>query len=212
MSRLPFIIVIATVWCYWGSVVLMILRSRLKFGASSGAVPRTIRERLMWLVWVPTVIAWQVVPGVAYISSHPMLRAPQWAVDRPNSTTNWLAVIAAVMAYVFTIPCWLTLKSNWSLAIVPEKSTQLVTHGLYARIRHPIYALGIVLLTATIIVAPSPAMLLVGIAHIILVLLKSESEERFLKEKHGQVYGDYCKRSGRYLPWPLKLENLSAGR
>jgi protein-S-isoprenylcysteine O-methyltransferase Ste14 len=76
---------------------------------------------------------------------------------------------------------------------------------LYARIRHPIYALGVVLMTATMVVAPSPAMLLVGISHIILVLLKVESEEQFLIQEHGQLYDDYCKRSGRYFPRPLKF-------
>ena len=205
MTRLPWIMVVSVVWCYWGSVVLMILRSRIKFGASPGAVPSTMRERLMWLFWVPTVIGWNVVPTLAYAAPYSLLRAPQWAFEHPHAAANWIAVIAAVSAYVLTVPCWLTLKSNWSLAIVPAKATELITHGLYKRIRHPIYALGILLLLATIIVAPSPAMLLFGVSHIILVLLIVESEEQFLIQKHGQLYGDYCQRSGRYFPRLWKL-------
>jgi protein-S-isoprenylcysteine O-methyltransferase Ste14 len=212
VNRLPLIIVISTVWFYWGSVVFMILRSRFKFGASSGAVPRTTRERMMWMVWVPTVIGWLILPALAYTSSHPLLRAFGWTADQPVQLINWLAVIVAMLAYALTVPCWLTLKENWSLAVVPDKPSELITHGFYARIRHPIYAFGILLLMATIVVAPSPAMLLAGIAHIILVLLKSGSEERFLREQHGRAYGEYCERSGRYLPWPMKLGRCSTVR
>ncbi len=212
MNRLPVWIVIVTVWIYWGSVVLMILRSRVKFGAASGAVPRTAREQWMWMVWVPTVIGWLVFPVLAWRCSHVLLRTPSWAADHRLALINWLAAAAAVLAYGLTVPCWLALKENWSLAIVPDKPSKLITHGLYSRIRHPIYAFGMLLLVATLVVAPSPAMLLTGIAHVTLVLLKSESEERFLRQKHGQAYGDYCNRSGRYLPWPARFRRSSALR
>ena len=204
MHRLPLAIVMVTVWCYWLSVVVMIVRSRLKLGAAAGAVPKTGLESWMWLIWVPTVIAWQVLPGQAYVTSLPLLSAPQWAIDHPIALLDWIAVVAAILAYVLTVPCWLTLGSNWSLAIVPGKATSLVTRGFYARVRHPIYSLGLVLMAATVAVAPSPAMLVVGGAHLILIVLKSANEERFLKQKHGQVYVEYCRRTRRFLPWPDK--------
>ena len=104
--RLPVTIVAITVWCYWLSVVVMILRSHLKLKSAAGAVPRTGLERWMWLIWVPTVIGWQVLPRLAYLTSLPLLRAPQWAMDHPNAVVDWLAVVAAILAYVLTVPCW----------------------------------------------------------------------------------------------------------
>jgi protein-S-isoprenylcysteine O-methyltransferase Ste14 len=200
------------VWSYWLSVLVMILRSRLKLKTAAGAVPKTGLEGWLWLIWVPTVIAWLVLPGLGYVTSLPLLRAPQWAVDHPNGVLGWLAVVAALLAYVFTVPCWLTLGSNWSLAVVPAKKTSLVTRGFYARTRHPIYSLGLVLMAATIVVTPSLAMLFAGIAHLTLVLVKSANEERFLKQRHGQDYVDYCHRTGRFLPWPGKKCRLSVSR
>ena len=154
----------------------------------------------MWLIWVPTVLAWQVLPGMAYRSSLPLIRAPQWAIDHPMAWLDWLAVAAALVAYGLTVPCWLTLGSNWSLAVVPNKQTSLITSGWYGRIRHPIYALGLLLMLATVAVAPSPAMLMVAIVHLTLVILKSSNEERHLTQTHGQAYQDYCGRTGRFFP------------
>jgi len=133
-------------------------------------------------------------------SSLPLIRAPQWAVDHPIVLLDWLAVAAALVAYALTVPCWLTLGSNWSLAVVPNKQTTLITNGWYGRIRHPIYALGLLLMLATVVVAPSPAVVMVAIAHLTLVIRKASSEERHLKQRHGQAYQDYCDRTGRFLP------------
>lgn len=210
MSRLPFHLVMFVVWLYWSSVVVMIVRSRTKLRAESGAVPRSARERWMWLLWVPTVVAWNVVPGLGYLYPQGWIRPLQWAIDHPYHLINWLAVAAAIIAYMLTVPCWLAMGSNWSLAIVPGKKTHLVTQGFYARVRHPIYALGILLMAATLIVAPSPAMLLVGISHLALALLKSVTEEQFLAHKHGQSYRDYCRRTRRFVPWPASANGPSA--
>ena len=201
MARLPFTIVMIVVWCYWLSVVVMILRSRWKLGAEAGAVPRSGLERWMWLLWVPTVVGWQVLPCLAYLSTLPVLRAPQWAIDHPWHLVNWFAAAAAIIAYVLTVPCWLAMGSNWSLAIVHDKKTSLVTEGFYSRVRHPIYALGLLLMAATLVAAPSLAMLLVGATHFGLVMMKSANEEQFLKQKHGQAYLDYCRRTRRFVPW-----------
>ena len=212
VSRIPFTLVMLTVWCYWTSVVLMILRSRLKLRSASGALPRSTLERGLWLFWVPIVIAWQVLPDMAFTSSYPFLRAPQWIVEHPPVIVNWLAVVAAVTSYVLTVPCWLAMGSNWSLAVVPGKQTSLITDGFYARVRHPIYALGLLLMGATVVVAPSPAVLLVGLGHLSMVLLKAANEERFLRDQHGQRYLDYCQRTGRFLPWPARRAPTSAAR
>jgi len=200
MTRLPQAIVVLVVWGYWISVLLLLVRSRLKLSSPAGAVPKTNFERRMWMIWVPTVLLWQLLPILAYRSSLPWIAAPNWIVVNPNPYLDWLAVLAALTAYLLTIPCWLTLGSNWSLAVVPGKETNLVTRGVFARTRHPIYGLGLVLMAATIAVAPSVAMFLVGASHLAMVLLKAANEERYLKGMHGDAYRTYCRRTGRFFP------------
>ena len=131
MSHLPLTIVVITVWCYWLSVGVMVIRSHLKFKTESGAVPRIGLERWLWLIWVPTVIGWLVLPRIGYSTSLLPFRVPQWVIDHPHALLDWFAAVAAVAAYLLTIPCWLTLGANWSLAIVPGKEAHLVTRGCY---------------------------------------------------------------------------------
>ncbi len=54
----------------------------LELREEAGALPRSARERWMWLLWVPTVIGWQVIPGLGYHAAHfqtgQKLTAYQW--------------------------------------------------------------------------------------------------------------------------------------
>ncbi len=200
MSNIPALLVTAIVWLYWLSVGVMIVRSRLRLQSAAGAVPRTGREQWMWLVWVPTVIAWHLLPILAHTSEMTFIAAPTWASGPAYSVINWMAVPLAAAAYGFTVPCWLAMGSNWSLAVVPEKQTSLITDGWYGRVRHPIYSLGLVLMLATILAAPSAAVLLLAASHSTLILLKVLNEESHLLVRHGQDYHEYRQRTGRFIP------------
>ena len=68
MADLPAAVLTATIWGYWGCVAAMIVRLRRKHGRGAGVVPRQTLERLMWLVWVPLVVA------------------PEWADAHPDES------------------------------------------------------------------------------------------------------------------------------
>lgn len=199
-ERLPVLLVTGTVWLYWLSVLGMIVRSRLRHQAAAGAVPSIGRERWMWLVWVPTVIAWHLLPVVALYTDNVFLSVPAWISGAATTPLSWIAVVLAFCAYGFTVPCWLAMGSNWSLAVVPNKETSLITDGWYARVRHPIYSLGLLLMLATVLASPSPAVLLLAASHTTLIVLKVSGEERYLRQRHGQAYLDYCQHTGRLFP------------
>jgi protein-S-isoprenylcysteine O-methyltransferase Ste14 len=76
----------------------------------------------------------------------------------------------------------------------------LITNGLFAYVRHPIYALSILLMLATVSVTLSVAMTLVGVIHISMLYTKALSEERHLKGTHGPKYARYCEQTGRFVP------------
>ncbi|MFH1923252.1 MAG: isoprenylcysteine carboxylmethyltransferase family protein [Planctomycetota bacterium] len=200
-SNVPLSIVILAVWSYWICVVVMTIRSHLRYRTAAGGLPRTARERWMWVAWMPAVLLWQVLPYLASHSSHAALATPEFLGQYPAlEIVRWGAAVLAVLAFGLTIPCWLGMGRNWSMAIVPRKRSRLVTNGMFARVRHPIYALSILLMGATMIVTASPAMTLAGIVHITMICLKALSEETHLRQVHGQQYADYCSRTGRFLP------------
>lgn len=82
----------------------------------------------------------------------------------------------------------------------PTADATLVEHGIYARVRHPIYGglivggLGWALLTA------SPTALGLAIVLAVFFWLKSAREEAWLVERF-RGYADYRTRTARFIPW-----------
>jgi protein-S-isoprenylcysteine O-methyltransferase Ste14 len=89
---------------------------------------------------------------------------------------------------------------NWRMAVTPDQKTELVTTGLYGYIRHPIYALSILLMLCSAAVVPTIPMAGVAVVHILLMLAKARNEERFLRAAQGDAYAEYCRRTGRFVP------------
>jgi protein-S-isoprenylcysteine O-methyltransferase Ste14 len=92
------------------------------------------------------------------------------------------------------------MGQSWSIAVIPDAKSPLVTSELYALVRHPIYALSILLMLCSMLVVPTVLMIALGIAHIGLMALKARGEEQSLLALHGAAYADYCRRTGRFFP------------
>jgi protein-S-isoprenylcysteine O-methyltransferase Ste14 len=186
---------------YWGRVGAMVLRARRHSHDLKGLVPEQRRERLMWLVWVPLVVAWMVVPYLATTHTAPPFGLPPFARSEPAyAALRWLAAAGAVIALAITIRCWSRMGKSWRMDVSEKQSGELITDGLYARIRHPIYAFSILLMWCTVIVVPTVPMLVVAVIHLALNVMKAANEERFLLATHGPTYAEYLKRTGRFLP------------
>ena len=76
----------------------------------------------------------------------------------------------------------------------------LVTQGAYARVRHPFYTAFLLALAACVLAAPSAvtaaALLLGGVQ----LTRTAQREERRLLAAFGGEYGEYMRRTGRFLP------------
>jgi protein-S-isoprenylcysteine O-methyltransferase Ste14 len=200
MTDLPLTLLTATTWAYWLCVGALVVRARHRTKTLSGAIPRQRLEQGMWVVWVPLVVAWAVLPCLAATSSHPLLAVPEFARDGLVAGLRWVAAVTAVACLAATIACWRRMGRNWRIAVMPHERTELVTTGLYARVRHPIYALSILLMGCSVVILPTPPMLVVAGVHCVLMIVKAHNEERFLLATHGEAYRSYCRRTGRFLP------------
>ena len=201
MSDIPLLVIIATVWLYWGRVGSMVMRARRRSHDLAGLVPEQSRERAMWLGWIPVVALWMALPIVAATHASGAFAVPAFArAVTLYAALRWIAAAAALVALVLTVRCHAQMGRNWRMDVSEKQKTALVTQGLYARVRHPIYALQVMLMLCTAIVVPAPAMIGVAAIHLVLVTLKAANEERFLLATHGASYADYRKRTGRFLP------------
>jgi protein-S-isoprenylcysteine O-methyltransferase Ste14 len=201
MRDVPAFILIAIVWSYWLGVLVMVILVRTKWGKPAGIVPQLLHERLLWMVWIPLIAAWMALPGLAVISRKPWLALPRIAVTDPVILSlRWLAVGCALACLLLTIDCWRRMGRNWQVGVLPSQKTDLVTEGLYARIRHPIYGLGTLLVLCSVMIVPTAPMFILAAVHVIVMTVKIRGEEQFLLEAHGDAYAAYCRRTGRFFP------------
>jgi len=117
-----------------------------------------------------------------------------------NPPVAWGALAIAVAAFIATLICWKKMGKSWRMGINPDDKTQLVISGPYAYLRHPIYALSSLLMLCTMVILPSPAMLIVGFVHLFLLQWEARREEKYLTALHGPTYADYAARTGRFVP------------
>jgi protein-S-isoprenylcysteine O-methyltransferase Ste14 len=200
MEDLPAAVLMATIWAYWTCVAALIVRLRRKHRKRSGVVPKQGLERVMWIVWVPVVVAWLVLPYLAATRTATPWGIPQFAHAPPWTALRWGAASAGVICLALTIECWVRMGASWRMAVTPGETTKLVTGGLYAHIRHPIYALSILLMLCSAVVVPTAPMLVVAAVHVALMMIKARNEEAFLLGMHGDVYARYARRTGRFFP------------
>jgi len=206
MRDLPCIALAATVWVYWCCVGAMIVRVRRRNRKLSGIVPIQRVEQLMWVVWVPLVAAWMILPYLAASPAGPPRGLPEFAREAPVTGLRWAAVGLGLLCLALSIDCWLRMGKNWRMAVTPDQQTELVTTGLYGYVRHPIYSLSILLMLCTVFVVPTVPVVVMAVVHIALMVFKAHIEERFLSERHGATYLRYLERTGRFVP------RLRAGR
>lgn len=198
---IPAFALTATVWVYWFTVGAMVARARRRTRQLAGLVPEQPLERWLWLVLVPVVVLWMALPWLALTRTQPLLAVPEFARTVPAyAALRWVAAACAVACLVLTTRCWRRMGNDWRMAVNERATGALITDGPFARVRHPIYALQMLLMSCTAIIVATLPMLVVAIAHGCVMVLKARNEERHLLKVHGAVYRAYLARTGRLFP------------
>jgi protein-S-isoprenylcysteine O-methyltransferase Ste14 len=117
-----------------------------------------------------------------------------------------LAIGAAVallmgLAIASFVAATRAMGANWSVAARMRDDHQLVTWGIFGRMRHPIYAGMALFLLALALALGHEAQLAAGIPLFALgTALRVRVEERLLRDRFGGAYEEYAGRIGRFLP------------
>jgi protein-S-isoprenylcysteine O-methyltransferase Ste14 len=93
------------------------------------------------------------------------------------------------------------LGENWSISLEIRKGHQLVTHGVYRWIRHPMYAaIWLFSLAQGLLLQNWLAGWSAFVAFAIMYFFRITKEERMMTEFFGPQYSDYQQRTGRLFP------------
>ena len=117
---------------------------------------------------------------------------------------NWLLIILAVVLVIDGVFLWLAALR---ISKIDEriKNGQLVTDGVYALVRHPIYSAWLQISTALVLFSQNLILLVLPIIFwIFLTIAMIKTEEKWLLEKFGNDYVLYCQTTNRFIPF-MKL-------
>lgn len=98
---------------------------------------------------------------------------------------------------------WLSFRGlgrNFRFYAAPRRSGTLITTGVYAKVRHPMYTAAVTMFAGYIILFGSLVSVPLWLAFAVLYLIKSVKEERILTAKFPE-YEDYKKRTWRFIPF-----------
>jgi protein-S-isoprenylcysteine O-methyltransferase Ste14 len=90
------------------------------------------------------------------------------------------------------------LGDSWRLGIDYDKPGKLVTGGVFAWSRNPIYVSINSFVVGAFLMQGRLIFLVVAVLLAVMIHVGILREERFLSQLYGEQYTDYCKRTGRY--------------
>lgn len=114
---------------------------------------------------------------------------------------HWLFVGLAIVLILDAAFLWLAAVR---ISKINEKieNNQLETEGVYALVRHPIYSAWLQICTALILFSQNILLLILPVIFwIVLSIVISKTEEKWLKEKFGNDYELYAQNTNRLVPF-----------
>lgn len=121
-------------------------------------------------------------------------------VDAPR----WLQVVGLVTAAVgfgATVAAQTAMGASWRIGVDPDEQTELVTGGVFASVRNPIFSAMVLAQAGVAAIVPS----IVSVAAVVVLVVAVQVqvrvvEEPYLLRAHGESYRRYCERTGRFVP------------
>ena len=138
---------------------------------------------------LPLILMWIVFPWLA--------------IDSTAFFSEVIAIVGALCCLValgLSFYCWYYMGTAWRIGIDPKEKNQLITDGPFKQIRHPIYALSMLLMLGSLLAIQTQGMLVLFIVHWLLFSFEACREERYLLKVHGDAYHHYIKQTNRFLP------------
>lgn len=124
-----------------------------------------------------TIIPLVGITGIVYEFAHP-----------PWTALRIAGLIVMTIALVLLTVSRIQLGNSFSLT---PQAKKLVTHGIYSRIRNPIYFFGTFVFTGLFLFLDRPWLLLLVVPVLVQQITRARAEARILEEHFGDEYRRY---------------------
>lgn len=161
LTDAPILILGLTVTFYWLCVARLVYWVRSKTAwVQEVLAPAQQRERIMWAAWLPIIAVWcftpfKVLSGFGNLLDHSML---PMAVEESELmlVIRFVSAGVAMLCLALSMRVWRHMGTQWRMGVDPSQDVTLLVDGPFARVRHPIYTLSILMMLCSVVVLPAP--------------------------------------------------------
>jgi protein-S-isoprenylcysteine O-methyltransferase Ste14 len=140
------------------------------------------------LVFVPFVL-------VFALASLP----PQLGAYQGHALTVGGGALAAAAGLIGYLSAHLSLRGNWSISASVAEGQELVTTGLYARVRHPMYSAMVLITLGSGLLIDNYLMIVAAVPIAAVYYLRAHKEEALLSLEFPQ-YAWYVAKTSMFVP------------
>ncbi len=121
-------------------------------------------------------------------------------------------LVLALAGAAATVAAQMAMGASWRVGVDDGERTELVTGGVFALVRNPIYTAMIVTVAGLTAMAPTPVSVLGLILSVAAIEFQVRAvEEPYLRRVHGDAYRRYTAAVGRFLPLIGRAGGLPSG-
>jgi len=179
-----------------GIVAWYLIRHRFERKAKRVRVVSASRSASERIGLVAATAGLGVIPGFYVVTG-----APRWANYPPRA---WAVVVGAI---IYAGALWLFRRShkdlgkNWSITLEIRDQHRVVSNGVYAHVRHPMYSAFWLMGLGQAFLLPNWIAGLAGlVGFAVLFFLRVDKEERMMLDTFGEEYRAYMGRTKRVIP------------
>jgi protein-S-isoprenylcysteine O-methyltransferase Ste14 len=145
--------------------------------------------------WVAVTLVYLLHPEIKFL---PVVVNIVLVDSLAARVTGFCLIVLALVIYVVAL---VTLGSSWRVGAQEAKVGGLVTRGIYAVSRNPIYIFFALYFIGTFLINGALVFLIFTIAAILNLHYLTLAEERSLLRSYGDAFRDYCALTPRYFSW-----------
>jgi protein-S-isoprenylcysteine O-methyltransferase Ste14 len=150
-------------------------------------------ERLLLAAMFPAVL---ILPPLYFFT--PLLSFADYDLPGP---IRWVGAVVMVASLWLFWRSHVDLGQNWSVSLETRENHELVSHGVYRWVRHPMYAsIWLWGLAQGLMLANWLAGWAVIPAFAAMYFIRTPREEQLMCEEFGEAYREYSRRTGRLFP------------
>ncbi len=175
-------------------IILVIVRVQLLKKRGIKAVSFGERDKTDYLIPPFALFYFYLVLAHAFnlptFATHVLLR---------SEFLQWIGVACCFSGLLLLLWSMISFKDSFRVGIEDNTTQGLVTTGVFAYSRNPIYVAFCLVLLGQFLVFSNWILLVYIPAAVWLIHRQILREEAFLKECYGEAYREYCKQVRRYL-------------